>query len=339
MMTLQEREKAIAAVARAGEMFRSAPDNTLFSRALEEAGQKNTWFTRDNVLYAARQWGETLTPSRIAGWAGKYPLPGQKKDVLLVLAGNIPLVGLHDILCAYLSGHRTTIKPSKDDAALIGFVTDFLQKVEPALAGNLRISHDIVREGVDAVIATGSDNTARYFEYYFRVVPALLRHSRYSVGIVGETTPDDELSRLADDMMLYFGMGCRSVSQVFVPENFEMERLSRALRKYAYLADHTKYRNNYDYRRAMYAMAGQQGIYDTGFLLLAPQEGLAAPLGVAGYQRYSDIKDVHRYIEGHRDELQCVTGEGYLPFGSAQNPSLEDYADGADTMEFLLLKD
>ena len=338
-MTLQEREKAIAAVARTGEMFRSAPDNELFSRAMGEAGQKNTWFTRDNVLYAARQWGKALTAPNIARWIGKYPLASQKKDVLLVLAGNIPLVGLHDILCAYLSGHRTTVKPSKDDTALIAFVTDFLQKAEPSLSDNLRISHDIVRQGVDAVVATGSDNTERYFEYYFRDIPALLRHSRYSIGVVGKNTTDEDLSRLADDMMLYFGMGCRSVSKIFIPEDFNLERLSRVLQKYAGVMDHTKYRNNYDYRRAMFAMAGTEGIHDTGLLLLAPQEILAAPLGVAGYERYSDMEDIHRYIEEHHDELQCITGEGYLPFGDAQSPSLEDHADGKDTMEFLLLKD
>lgn len=338
-MTIQEREKAIAAVARAGEMFRITPDNALFSRALEEAGQKNTWFTRDNVLYAARQWGEALTAPNITRWIGNYPLAAQKKDVLLVLAGNIPLVGLHDILCAYLSGHRATVKPSKDDTVLISFITDFLRDAEPSLAGNLRIFHDIVRQGVDAVVATGSDNTERYFEYYFRDIPAMLRHSRYSIGVVGKNTTDEDLSRLADDMMLYFGMGCRSVSKIFIPEDFDLEHLSRALQKYAGVMDHTKYRNNYDYRRAMFEMAGTKSIHDTGLLLLAPQEGLAAPLGVAGYQRYSDLKDVHRYIGEHQDELQCVTGEGYLPFGSAQSPSLEDYADGKDTMEFLLLKD
>lgn len=338
-MTSIEREKALHAVESAGEMFRLAPDDEPFVRAMEEASRKNTWFTRDNVLYAARQWGEALTGPNLAQWVGKYPLATQKKDILLVLAGNIPLVGLHDILCTYLSGHRATIKPSKDDTVLISFVTDFLREAEPSLADNLRISQDIVRQGVDAVVATGSDNTERYFEYYFRDIPALLRHSRYSIGVVGENTTDEELSRLTDDMMLYFGMGCRSVSKIFIPEDFDLDRLTRALRKYAGVMDHTKYRNNYDYRRAMFAMAGLEGIHDTGLLLLTPQEGLAAPLGVAGYQRYSDIKDVQLYIDRHRDELQCVTGEGHLPFGRAQNPSLEDYADGKDTMEFLLLKD
>lgn len=332
----EERKKAIEALCRLGEMFRRGEDAPRWRIALQKAGADNPWFTPENIRFAARQWGELLREPALTQWVDRYPLPDASKNVLLVLAGNIPMVGLHDILCTYVSGHRAVIKPSRDDTALITAATQCLQEAEPSLADRLTLAPGLVREGIDAVIATGNDDTQRYFRYYFRQIPALLRHARYSVGLIAENTSEKELEQLADDMLLYFGLGCRNVTQVLVPEDFDLSRLGRALGKYAGIADHPKYRNNYDYRRAMSVLSEQNaGVYDTGFLLLVPSDTPAAPLGTAGYRRYGTLAQAEDYLRSLGEALQCVVGPGHLPFGSAQRPALDQYADGEDTMEFL----
>ena len=334
-MTKEERNETIEAIIKLGELFRRPSPGPDLTSAMEQAEKSNPWFTQENILYAVRQWGETLTEENITRWLEKYPLPDRRRNVLLVLAGNIPMVGLHDILCVYLSGHRAVIKPSGEDTALIRFVTEFLQRAAPGQADQLCMTKRATFEGIDAVIATGSDNTARYFEYYFRDIPTLIRHSRYSIGIIDAQTTDEELALLGDDILRYFGMGCRSVSKIFVPEGFDMKRLCRALEKQATVSLHNKYKNNYDYRRALYSLGEQAGIYDTGFLLLVPQSGLSAPLGVAGYEYYGNTDQIRSYLAANQEHIQCVAGKGYVPFGRTQSPSLSDYADGADTMEFL----
>ena len=331
-----DREKAIGALIRLGRWFDNAANEPDFIRAMALAQAENPWFIPQNILFAARQWAETLSEKAVRAWAERYPLPARSRRVLLVLAGNIPMVGLHDILCCYLSGHRATIKTSRDDTALIAAAVDFLQKTEPSLDGRLQLAEGLVREGVDAVIATGSDEARRYFEYYFRAVPSLLRHARYSVGVIGPDTDDAQLALLSDDIMLYFGLGCRSVSQVLAPRDFDMGRLCRALEKHAEVAHHARYRNNYDYRRALQSIAGDNDVYDTGFLLLVPQDSPAAPIGMVGYRRYDTPEQARDYLLSLDEQLQCVVGDGFLPWGSAQRPALDDYADGADTMAFLL---
>ena len=236
-----------------------------------------------------------------------------------------------------MSGHRAVIKPSRDDTALITAATQCLQEAEPSLAGRLTLAPGLVREGIDAVIATGNDDTQRYFRYYFRQVPALLRHARYSVGIVAEDTSQQELEQLADDMLLYFGLGCRNVTQVLVPESFDLSRIGRALGKYAGIADHPKYRNNYDYRRAMSVLSEQNaGVYDTGFLLLVP-------LGHAGSTHRprratgGTGRLPRRKTTSARWARRCnaSSAPGICPSAAHSAPALDQYADGEDTMEFL----
>lgn len=330
-----QREKAVEALIRLGEWFRQAPDEADFAPILQQAQRENPWFTAQNVRFALQQWGRTLTDGAVRQWSARYPLPHRQGRVLLVLAGNIPLVGLHDILCTYLSGHRAQIKTSRDDTVLIKTAVEFLQRAEPSLADRLELSRSLEREGFDAVIATGTDQTRQYFEYYFRDTATLLRHARYSIGVIGPETSDEQLELLADDMMLYFGLGCRNVSLVLIPQDFDMNRLCRALGKYAGVADHARYRNNYDYRRAVQSLSDSRGVFDTGFLLLVPQDDPAMPIGMAGYRRYSSGEKVRALLGELNEKVQCVVGDGFLPWGAAQRPTLEEYADGVDTMAFL----
>lgn len=329
------REKAVGALIRLGAWFRQAPDEADFARTIEKAQSENPWFTPQNIRFAMRQWGRSLTEEAIRKWSARYPCADRCGRVLLVLAGNIPMVGLHDILCTYLSGHRALIKTSRDDTVLIKAAVDFLQETEPDLADRLLLSRSLEHKSIDAVIATGSDQARQYFEYYFRDTATLLRHARYSIGVVGPDTSDEQLELLADDMMLYFGLGCRNVSLVLVPQDFDMNRLCRALGKYADVAHHARYRNNYDYRRAIQSLSDPQGVYDTGFLLLVPREDPALPIGMAGYRRYDSREEALALLDRFGEKLQCVVGDGFLPWGSAQRPALDEYADGVDTMAFL----
>lgn len=336
-MTRQQQTAAVKAVASLGQAFRRGNGEPELAAAMTEAGRQNPWFTPENVLSAVSEWGRHLTEDNIGRWVEAYPLPQDKKDVALVLAGNIPLVGLHDILSVYLSGHRALIKPSSSDTALVEYAVKHLRMANPAMAANLATTPSPAK-GADAVIATGSDNTARYFEQYFKGVPSLIRRSRASVAVVAPETTDAELSLLAGDIMEYFGMGCRSISLVFLPGGFDMERLIRALEPYSRYSMHHKYANNYDYQRAMYSMSGAAGVYDTGFLILAPGETLRPPIGVLSYEYYDNTEKPERFIRENAENIQCVAWDGFpkgVRFGQCQSPGLTDYADGQDIMAFL----
>ena len=336
-MTRQEQETAVKAAVSLGEAFRRGRNDERLGRAMDEAARQNPWFTEESLQSAISEWGRLLNEEEINRWVSAYALPREKKDVALVLAGNIPLVGLHDILSVYLSGHRALIKPSSSDTALINYAAEHLMTANPAMAANIEITA-VPAKGVDAVIATGSDNTARYFEQYFKDIPALIRRSRASVAVVSEETTDEDLSLLAGDIMKYFGMGCRSISLVFLPAGFDIRRLIRALEPYHGYISHHKYANNYDYQRALYSMTGGHGVYDTGFLILAPGDTLRPPLGALSYEYYDNPEKPARFVMENASGIQCVAWEGFpggVRFGMCQSPGLTDYADGEDTMAFL----
>lgn len=254
------------------------------------------------------------------------------------MAGNIPLVGFHDLLCVFISGHKAIIKPSSKDETLIKHLVQKLREWSAGTPSENSEIDDLVffqdmLKACDAYIATGSNNSARYFEYYFSKYPNIIRRNRTSVAVInGSETPED-LEKLADDVHLYFGMGCRNVTKIFVPGNYDFIPMLTAFRKYDYFKDHHKYKNNYDYYLALHILNGKFYMANES-IILVENPSIFSPISQLNYEFYQDIDIVNGHIKSLQD-LQCAVGHGYLPFGQAQLPSLTDYADGIDTMKFL----
>ena len=306
---------------------------------LQKVYEQNAWYTREQVLYAMQQWGELLREDALADWISAYPRSEpQPRTIALILAGNIPLVGFHDFLCVLITGNRALVKCPSNDRLLLPFLASRLQQAEPVLAERIHFT-DGKLDGFDAVIATGSNNTSRYFEHYFASWPHIIRKNRNSVAILTGQESEAQLLALAEDVFRYFGMGCRSVSKLFVPAGYNFDGLFGAFFEFRHLTDHQKYANNYDYNKAVYLMSGAP-MLDNGFLLLKEDPGMGSPIGTLFYESYESLPALRRLLESQADALQCVVGpaeiNGAIPFGMSQQPGLSDYADGVDTVDFLL---
>ncbi len=313
--------------------FMESEDPTWMT-ARRSASQQNPWFINAFVDIAVQQIRERfLDREALTDWARDYAWPEEQptpKTVGLVLAGNIPLVGFHDMLCTFISGHRQRVKLSSKDEKLPGALVHWLHEHYPATQELIRIDERL--NGCDAYIATGSDNTARYFDYYFSRYPHLIRKNRTSVAILDGTENREELEKLSDDIQLYFGLGCRNVSQIRVPEGYDFVPLLQALRKYAFLADEHRYRHNFDYHLTLQIMNNR--FYMTNdSILLTEDASPFSPIGQVHYVHYEAGTDPSIGLD--LDKIQCIVGHGYVPFGQAQQPGLRDYADGVDTMRFL----
>lgn len=292
----------------------------------------NGWFTEKAVRESFLKLGEQLTENQLSKWISDYPEIQSVKRVGLILAGNIPLVGFHDFISVLLSGHRSAIKLSSDDRRLLPLLIEVIENLHPALKEQIETVDKL--SDIDAVIATGSDNSARYFEKYFGHLPNIIRKNRTSIAIINGDESKEELKELGKDIFTYFGLGCRNVSHVLVPENYDLDRFFGAIIDYGDVINHNKYANNYDYYKAIYLM-NREKIVENGFLLTRESDELFAPIAVLHYQRYKDKKTVNEFIKANEEKIQVVIGKEHLPFGSAQSPSLNDYADGVDTMAFL----
>ncbi|NNF34380.1 MAG: acyl-CoA reductase [Saprospiraceae bacterium] len=305
------------------------------------ASNKNPWFTLDNIQKALKSIArEFLNRDHLSDLADQYSLNGTKsKRVGLVLAGNIPAVGLHDILCAFLCNHISIIKYSSKDDVLIPTLLEKLVDINQAAAPYFEKVEKLV--DFDAVIATGGNNTSKYFEYYFRNVKHIIRKSRSSIAVLGGNETDSDLMNLGDDITSYFGLGCRNVSQVLVPRDYELPRLLSVMEAFDDLSNHHKYRNNFDYNMALFLL-NKETFLNNGCLLLKEDEQIASRIACLHYQRYHSDVDLIHYLDHNKDSIQCVVSnksiKGYdcVPFGKAQQPSLMDYADGVDTIQFLL---
>ncbi len=310
-----------------------------FTRAVERAGSRNGWFTRENLRHALSAWGKGLTEENLRTWISDYETPQKDpKVVAIIMAGNIPLVGFHDLLCVLITGHRALVKLASGDTELLPAVIKKLEGFEPELKGSTEFSKGVMK-GFDAVIATGSDNTSRYFEYYFGNKPHIIRKNRNSAAVLTGDESQQKLRALGEDIFRYFGLGCRSVSKLFVPEGYDFQALFSALEPFEDIKDHHKYHNNYDYNKAVYLMS-EFPFLDSGFLILKEDSGYASPIGAVYYETYASLEEVKEKLNSDREKIQCLVSEGFLagevPFGQTQNPSLSDYADGVDTVEFLL---
>lgn len=310
-----------------------------FNDALALAEQQNGWFTVDNIVYSLENWAELLTPVHLNNWLSTYDLhKNMPKSVAVIMAGNIPLVGFHDFLSILVTGNRALVKLSSNDKVLIPFIAQYLMEIEPSLKEHIEFV-DGKLENFDAVIATGSDNTSRYFEHYFGKKPNIIRKNRNSIAVLTGKESGDKLRALGTDIFRYYGLGCRSVSKLFVPKDYNFDAFFKAIFPFNGLIDQHKYANNYDYNKAVYLM-GRFNILDNGFLILKEDGQYASPIATLFYEFYDSLEDLKVRLDTDRDKLQCIVSEGVFTdevrFGQTQKPSLTSYADNRDTVEFLL---
>ncbi|MGB4770619.1 MAG: acyl-CoA reductase [Chitinophagaceae bacterium] len=309
-------------------------DHEAWLEAKERAAYQNSWFLPAfidlQVSQVCRFMLDASVLQEVVNTYGLPDLPAAPKSIGLVMAGNIPLVGFHDMLCIFLSGHSQVIKPSSKDEVLIRYIVEFMTKEEPTVATMIRFSEHL--KGCDAYIATGSNHSARYFEQYFGKYPHIIRKNRTSIAILDGKETMEELDLLADDIQLYFGLGCRNVTQVWVPENYDFQPLLEALKKYDYLMDQHKYKHNYDYVLTI-NMMNREAYMTNGSIVLSPNKSAFSGISNLNYAYYKDLEELISSLDP--DTLQVITGHGFTPFGKAQCPGFFDYADGVDTLLFL----
>jgi hypothetical protein len=331
-------DKIVNTFSALGDILRH-PDAEL-SNIINNQLHYNAWFTPENVARSVISIGKMLNHADMTEWLSHYQLnEGEPKRVGLILAGNIPLVGFHDVLCVLASGNSALIKLSSQDNRLIKYVLQKLAELDPELAG--RFTYVEKLEGFDAVIATGSNNTSRYFEHYFGKVPNIIRRNRNSIAVLTGSETTEQLHALGHDIFDYYGLGCRNVSKILVPEGYNFNHFFESIQDYEAIIHHHKYNNNYDYNKSIYLVNGDQHL-DNGFLLLKKDEKLTSPLSVLFYDTYTDLQQAQQSINEQSDNIQCVVSEAKLDiknqvvdFGESQEPKLWDYADGVDTMKFL----
>jgi len=283
-----------------------------FSNAIHGAQHKNGWFLPGQVVFSVDQWSKALQKESLLKWTNAYDFKDSKpKTVGIVMAGNIPLVGFHDLLSILISGHKALVKLSSDDVKLIPLLCEYLKAVEPRLEDYIIFTEGKL-EDFDAVIATGSNNTARYFEHYFKGKPNIIRKNRNSIAILTGEETKEQLEALGEDIFRYYGLGCRSVSKLFVPKGYNFDSFYKSIFKFQDILKHEKYTNNYDYNKAVYLMS----------------------------KYYEDYKDLKLLFEDKAEQLQCIVNfpesSKNIDFGKTQHPELQDYADGIDTVNFLL---
>ena len=301
----------------------------------QKASIENPWFIPEFVELATKNLAAAfLQKEKLEDWCQQYNVPsrqGQPKMVGIVMAGNIPLVGFHDFLATFISGHRQMIKLSSKDQVLLKHL------VGKMLEWNIEVKEYVtfseLLKGCDAYLATGSNNSARYFDYYFGKYPHIIRKNRTSVAILSGNETDEELDKLADDAYQYFGLGCRNVTKIYVPRNFDFARLLDVFQKYNYLINSNKYKNNFDYQLALLIL-NKQYYMTNGSILLVENKSPFSPISQLHYEFYDDQPDLSD--PELKKQVQCVVGRHGIGFGLAQQPALCDYADGVDTLQFLL---
>lgn len=333
-MNLEERLNAFCEL---GLRLGTLPESDL-QLLSKKAAVKNPWFTHENIAFAIQGISHLLQKDKIQQWvASRHFQPEIPKTIGIAMAGNIPLVGFHDYLCILVAGHRAQVKLSTQDNELLPYLNQLLVDLEPRFNGCVTFEERLSK--YDAAIATGSDNTGRYFSYYFKNVPHIIRRNRSSCAILigGET--DAEIDALGKDVFTYFGLGCRNVSKLYIPEEYDLIPLLRSWEKYTELINHNKYANNYNYQRSIH-LINLKHFYDNGAVLLIEEQQLVSPIGTVYYERYSDQADLKSRISNHTDKLQCIVSakgwyKGSIEFGKAQLPEVWDYADNIDTLKFL----
>ncbi|MCF8297695.1 MAG: acyl-CoA reductase [Saprospiraceae bacterium] len=314
-----------------------------FSNIIKTTHHLNPWFTEENVRNSICSLAEMLKKESIDKWISKYleKLEHVKADnrVAVILAGNIPLVGFHDFLCVLISGNTFIGKLSAKDDKLLPAVADLLIKINPEFKDKIEFTDELLKS-FDAVIATGSDNSSRYFDYYFGKYPNIIRRNRNSVAVLNGSESKEDIEKLGFDIFSYFGLGCRNVSKLYLPEGYDVDLFYKGIFKFKDVANHAKYASNYSYYKSIYLLA-QTVHYDNGFCILKQDTDLSAAVSVVNFEYYKNIADVNNNLQINSDKIQCIVSideniKNAIPFGNTQSPDLWDYADGVNTMEFLL---
>jgi len=314
-----------------------------FKDLLSLSQSHNGWFTPEQVYFAVESWAKALREDNINKWLSDYPIDcaqGDKavKTIGLILAGNIPLVGFHDFLSVLISGHKVLVKASSNDQHLIAFLANYLISIVPELSNYISFT-DGKLENFDAIIATGSNNTARYFEFYFKDKPSIIRKNRNSVAVLNGNESHEDLVGLGEDIFRYFGLGCRNVSKLFVPKDYNFDAFFKAIYEYKDVIFYEKYSNNYDYNKAVFLMSNFK-LLDNEFLTLKEDASFSSPISSLFYEYYDDIEDLQKRLEIESDQIQCIVSNNLIPssisFGQTQQPKLWDYADNVDTIWFLI---
>jgi hypothetical protein len=330
-MDLQQR---LLLLERLGDYIVS--DDVEWQATKEKAHYQNKWFIPDFINLQASNIGNIyLSKTNLADWASRYKVPQQvtnPKNVGIVMAGNIPMVGFHDFLSVFVSGHKQTIKLSSKDIVLTRHLIEKLMQWNDEVKEVVSFN-DLIKSA-DAYIATGSNNTSRYFEYYFSRYPHIIRRNRTSVAILTGDETAEELSALADDVYQFFGLGCRNVTKLYVPREYDFVPLLETFKKYNFLFDHSKYKNNYDYQLAI-LIINKRYYMTNGSIILLEEPSIFSPISQLNYEYYDDKNELTKRLQSDAN-IQCIVGNKYVHFGKAQRPGLCDYADGIDTMKFLM---
>jgi len=327
-------EKRIQAFSKLGKQI-------LQNKNLFETTGKNTWFVKEFVEFAIEQTAEILEEPNLRKWLSNYKISEvneKPKQIAVILAGNIPLVGFHDFLCVLISGNIFIGKLSSKDDKFPEIIAKLLMELEPEFKNSIQFVQTQLKD-FDAVIATGSNNSSRYFEYYFSKYPHIFRKNRNSVAVLSGNETKEELELLADDLFIYFGLGCRNVSKIFVPQNYKLDSLFEACSKYKHLINHNKYSNNYGYNRAIFLM-NNITFWDNGFLLLTENTSFSSAVSVVHFEYYPNLEYVRNEIEINSQKIQCLVSANNLipnslPLGTSQKPGLSDFADNIDTLQWL----
>jgi hypothetical protein len=310
-----------------------------FIKLIKLSQSHNGWYTPEQVYFSIQSWAKALKQENLDKWLSAYDIDTVKpKKIALILAGNIPLVGFHDFLSVLITGHSVLVKTSSNDQHLLPFLAKYIIAVEPEFAAKITFVEGKL-ENFDAVIATGSNNTARYFEYYFKDKPSIIRKSRNSIAVLNGTETKEQLSALGEDIFRYFGLGCRNVSKLFVPKGYTFDAFFEAIFEYQDVIHYEKYANNYDYNKAVFLMSNFK-LLDNGFLTLKEDKSHASPISSVFYEFYDNIVDLQTRLKSEDEQIQCIVSnnlvENSIIYGETQNPQLWDYADNVDTITFLL---
>ena len=326
------------------ETFKSpeVPNNAMyfdaFDKLIKLSQSHNGWYTSEQVYFAIGSWADALKKENLDKWLSAYELEDvPSKTIGLILAGNIPLVGFHDFITVLLSGHKAIVKTSSNDQHLLPFLAKYIVSVAPEMDKFIEFTAGKL-EGFDAVIATGSNNTARYFEFYFKDKPSIIRKNRNSVAVLTGNESREQLIALGEDIFRYFGLGCRNVSKLFVPTGYDFKIFFDAIFEFSDIIHYEKYANNYDYNKAVFLMSNFK-LLDNGFLTIKEDSSYASPISSVFYEFYDDVDVLMQRLHDDADQIQCIVSDSIvpksIPFGKTQQPELWDYADNVDTIHFL----
>lgn len=333
-MKLKDRIKSFAKL---GDKIDNIPNDQFDELALSAQNQNN-WFVKENIQEAFSGITKFLKEENLNQWLSNYTFGKSANGSIkigVIAAGNIPMVGFHDVLSVLVSGHSLMLKMSSDDAVLMNYVLNLLFEVEPSYKDRVEVVERL--NDADAYIATGSDNSARYFKYYFKEKPNVIRQNRSSAVVLTGNESIKDIQNLGRDIFQYYGLGCRNISKAFVPEGYDFKFMLDNLQEWEWVGDHHKYRNNYDYNKSIY-LVNKEPHLDNGFMLIRESVEMVSPISVLYYQQYTHDRELQELLQANESKIQCVVGagDGFIPFGQAQHPEVWDYADGVDTIEFLI---